>query len=231
MTDTITIESRYNGPPNSGNGGYVSGMLARLIEGPAEATLRIPPPLDKPLQVKRDGTALSLWDDDILVAEAKPATIEIDIPAAPSLDEANDAATRYSGFKLHAFPTCFVCGPDRDEGDGLRLFTGSVNGGSLVASPWLPHDNLYDEADNLKPEFYWAALDCPGAFSLDEGTMAVLGRMTASIEAPVVCGVPHIAIGWHLESDGRKHYTGTAILNQEGVICARAKQIWIELKS
>jgi len=48
---SIIIDRRYCGPPNSGNGGYVCGRLARHIEGGAEITLRAPPPLDKPLDV------------------------------------------------------------------------------------------------------------------------------------------------------------------------------------
>jgi hypothetical protein len=37
---TMTIARRFRGPPNSGNGGYVCGMLARHIAGAAEVTLR-----------------------------------------------------------------------------------------------------------------------------------------------------------------------------------------------
>ncbi len=48
---SIIIDKRYCGPPNSGNGGYVCGRLARYIPGGAEVTLRAPPPLDKQLDV------------------------------------------------------------------------------------------------------------------------------------------------------------------------------------
>jgi hypothetical protein len=39
---TMTIPHRFRGPPNSGKGGYVCGMLARNIAGAAEVTLRAP---------------------------------------------------------------------------------------------------------------------------------------------------------------------------------------------
>ena len=42
---SITIDKRYCGPPNSGNGGYVCGLLANHIGASAEITLRVPPPL------------------------------------------------------------------------------------------------------------------------------------------------------------------------------------------
>src|SRR6267154_1295695 len=66
MTSVI-IDKRYCGPPNSGNGGYICGRLARHIPGGAEVTLRAPPPLDRPLDVAamddgswelRDGAAV-----------------------------------------------------------------------------------------------------------------------------------------------------------------------------
>jgi hypothetical protein len=54
----IIIDKRFCGPPNSGNGGYVCGRLARHIPGAAEVTLRAPPPLDTPLDAvaTNDGT-------------------------------------------------------------------------------------------------------------------------------------------------------------------------------
>ena len=48
---TTTIQRRFCGPPNSGNAGYVCGMLARHITGAAEVTLRAPPPLETELDV------------------------------------------------------------------------------------------------------------------------------------------------------------------------------------
>ena len=32
MSDTVTIASRFNGPADSGNGGYSCGLLAAFIE-------------------------------------------------------------------------------------------------------------------------------------------------------------------------------------------------------
>ena len=47
---SITIDKRFRGPPNSGNGGYVCGLLAGHIDGrSAEIALRAPPPLARPL--------------------------------------------------------------------------------------------------------------------------------------------------------------------------------------
>ena len=48
---TMTIARRFRGPPNSGNGGYVCGMLARHIPGAAEVRLNAPAPLETGLSV------------------------------------------------------------------------------------------------------------------------------------------------------------------------------------
>lgn len=48
---SISVPRRYNGPLDSGNGGYCSGLVAGLVEGPAEVSLRSPVPLDTPLEV------------------------------------------------------------------------------------------------------------------------------------------------------------------------------------
>ena len=41
---------------------------------------------------------------------------------------------RYAGADDHPFPGCFVCGPDRAEGDGLRLFPGGLGPGRTACT-------------------------------------------------------------------------------------------------
>ena len=48
----IFINKRFNGPPNSGNGGYVAGLIAKEI-GNAVKKLVAPPPLEKKLLLKK----------------------------------------------------------------------------------------------------------------------------------------------------------------------------------
>ena len=69
----VLIPRRFNGPPASANGGYTAGLLARYIGGPAEVSLRSPPPLDTALEIKRDGERVLLCHRERLVAEAEPA--------------------------------------------------------------------------------------------------------------------------------------------------------------
>ena len=103
MSKTLTIEGRFNGPVGSGNGGYTCGLLARELGGEAEVTLRLPPPLDRPLALMREEERICLFDGDQLVAECRPGHVDVDPPAPPSFAEAEAAARRYPGFVSHPF--------------------------------------------------------------------------------------------------------------------------------
>jgi hypothetical protein len=215
---TVTIDPRFNGPPGSANGGYTCGVLAGLLGGPAEVTLRRPPPLDRPLDVDRADGALRLLD-----GEALPADVDLVPPAPVDVEAAARAAARYPGFERHAFPTCFVCGPARAEGDGLRIFAGPVDRGDVFAAPWTaPPD--------VALELVWAALDCPGAIAVgfpDRGE-TVLGRLAARVERVPAPGDRCVVVSWPLGEEGRKLYAGTALFSEAGDSLALARATWIE---
>src|SRR5262245_32036255 len=107
---SVVIDKRFCGPPNSANGGYACGMLANAIDGAAEATLRAPPPLDRPLELTRGAEGVAeLRDGATLVATARSVRLEVtDIPAV-TFDEAEDAAQRspYRDEQRHNLPACF----------------------------------------------------------------------------------------------------------------------------
>src|SRR5688572_25027720 len=108
----MIIESRYNGPPGTGNGGYSAGTFASAagLDAPAvEVTLRKPPPLEVPLTVTGGGEAVQVTDPEgALVAQLRPAVLGTDeVVPAVSWDEAVEASKGYPGFSIHPFPTCF----------------------------------------------------------------------------------------------------------------------------
>ena len=232
MTETVIIDRRFSGPTNSGNGGYVCGLLARAIEGSAEVTLHKPPPLARPLALEHtpDGQAL-LKDGVDIVAEAHPMKLELELPQPPDFAATSAASTDYIGFQQHYFPDCFVCGPARDQNDGLRIFAGLLPDSRIVAAPWVPDSSLADESGLVRPEYFWSALDCPGYFAISvaELPMALLGQMTAEIIQRVQPGSKNIVLGWEIGREGRKRYAGTAVFTETGTLCAKAKATWIEL--
>jgi hypothetical protein len=168
----VTIPAQFNGPDHSGNGGYVAGLMAQEAgAGTVTSTLRIPPPLDVALSWEHDthheGEIVRLLTGGgAVVGSAEPGSFVRDAPEAPSSDEAAAGLAAYPGFTHHPFDRCFTCGTSRDEGDGLRLFTGPVGEGR-VAGTWTPHAAFGDAGGDLDVPTTWAALDCPGGWAAD----------------------------------------------------------------
>jgi hypothetical protein len=228
--DVVVVKYRFRGPPTSANGGYVCGVIARSLDGPVEVTLRRPPPLNVQMRLSHllDGHA-SLDDGDGVIAEAVESQLELEIPPRPSILEVEQVAP-ILGPQDHPFPGCFVCGPERGTRDGLRIFAGLVIGKRLVAGTWRPDVSLLDdEAKWVRPEFVWAALDCPGGWALlafgGLGTL-LLGRFTARLLLPVSVGDRYIVIGWPIGGDGKREWAGSALFTETGDLVAYAKAIW-----
>lgn len=227
MQAPTVIGSRFNGPPSSGNGGYSCGVVAEGIDGIAQVRLRVPPPLDRALSLESDGRSSVLRDGDLVVGEAVAAELDLAVPGFPGWDAAEEAAKGYVGFDDHPFPTCFVCGPERAVGDGLRIFAGSVDG-HLYAAPWIPHESLATEDGAIGRRYVWAALDCPSFFSNPGAPPALLAQLTAEISRVPEVGEPIVAIAWPIETEGRKHHAGSALATADGELIGRARALWIE---
>ena len=239
MTETLTIEPRFNGPPDSGNGGYSCGRLAQFVEGPAEVTLRLPPPIGRPLEVERgDNGGAVLRDGDTVVAEARPIELDAHVPSPVDPSEADLAAedSPFLDVNAHPFPTCFVCGPKRTPGDGLCIFAGPVAQRDVFAAPWTPHPGLAGEDGQLPSEIVWAALDCPTSAPVandwSDGLSApiVLARLAVRILGRVRAGRRHTIVSWPIAFDGRKRHAGAALHSGGGELLAVSRALWIELK-
>jgi len=218
--ENITIDPRYRGPLTSGNGGYTAGRLAAYVDGPAEVTLRLPPPLERPLHVAPDDGRVLLLDGEQVVAEARPASPDLDPPEPVTVEEATEAASRHVRFGGETFSECFSCGIRPD--DGLSIHAGPVAGRDAHAAPWTAHE--------VSPEVIWAAIDCSGAYAVGgpgRGEV-VLGRMTAEIRRLPGEGEQCVVVAWPLGEDGRKLQAGTALLAADGECLALARQIWIQ---
>jgi hypothetical protein len=230
MVETVIVQKRFNGPLDSGNGGYCAGLAAGLLDGAVEASLRRPVPLDTPLDVRcEEESTVQLLDGDGLVVEAHSVPgIELAVPAAVSVDEAREATSHYRAPAEGVFSHCFVCGRARE--DAFGVFAGAVEGRDVVASPWTPPAWTVGDDGACRPEFVWAVLDCPTYFALYSSgdlPLSVLARLTARIDAPVITGTEHVVIGWPIEKDGRKHHAASAVLSADGRVLAIARALLI----
>ncbi len=229
----VIIESRFNGPDGSANGGYACGAVAAFMPGITTVRLGAKPPLDTPLDVATTDDGVELRHGETVVARARPGVLALDdVPPPPALARARAAEPLYTGFKAHTFPRCFVCGPQRGEDDGLRLFPGRVEGRDLVACPWTP-SAAFAEAAEVDPRFVWAALDCPSFYGLGipYDRLYLLGEMTAELRAPLKPEQSYVVYGWGRHIEGRKHFAGAAIADASGTVLAHARHVWIEVRS
>lgn len=227
----IVIPGRFNGPPTSAHGGYTVGTVLRLLgESAGRVRLRQPPPLDRPL--RWNGAELLAGDE--VVATGAPldgGESPVEVPSPVLLDAARLASEQYPGFDQHAFPTCFGCGPRREEGDGLRLFAGPVEGRAVVATPWVPHPSLLRDG-TIPIEVVCASLDCPGAWSMlggMDGAVVLLGTMEVTVLGDVTVGEPHVAMGWRIGDKGRKLFCGSALHTADGDLVGWSHQTWIRI--
>jgi hypothetical protein len=232
---TVVFSEQFRGPPRSGNGGYVAGVLAGFLSpGPKQAvqvTLRAPAPLEQPLALECAGDTHRLVQGEKRIAEALLVPFEIAIPQPASWDQAcaaREHAAR-SGSARNSHPVCFCCSTALPTNRGLHVQCYAVAGLGQVAGPWIC-DPSFAAADGRVPaELVWTALDCPGQMAwVAEGNRRVglLGRMTARLVHPVDAGARTVIIGWTMGAEGRKFESGTALFDAQGTLCAYAKATW-----
>ncbi len=234
---SITIDRRFRGPPHSGNGGYSCGRLAAFVDGDAEVTLHKPPPLARELQVVAGAEgALGLYDGERLIATARPAEVTVTPPVRPGFEAAQAASSRTFPPETHKLPMCYVCGPDRAHGDGLRIHCGPLDlqagWDGVVAAGWIPEDYMADESGAVAPEFAWAALDCPTAYAMASGEgfpSILLGRQAVRIERRPRPGERCVVTAWQTGQDGRKFWSEGALLDAAGATLAACRATWIEV--
>lgn len=165
----VVVAYQFRGPPNSGNGGYVCGLIGKEVAGPATVTLRALIPLDTPLDLDIGKQSVRLVArDGTLIAEATRATSDLpEPPIAPTLEQARAAGSRCPVIEKPFHPPCFTCSSIREEGDGLRILPGQVEGAAegVIACVWTPNP-AFARPDGLIPaEIVWASLDCPGSLA------------------------------------------------------------------
>lgn len=218
----MLIPARFNGPPGSGNGGWSAGAFAVAagagVGGATfEVTLRVPPPLETPLELT-DGAVHA--PDGTLVAGIATVDGAGSAVGVVPYDDAVAASAAYPGFVAHPFPTCYVCGPDRGAGDGLRIFPGRLPDGR-TAAPWTV-------PGAVSVQTMWAALDCPGGWAvLGAGRVYVLGRIAAAVDALPAPGTGCVVVGAGTATQGRKAEVRSSVYGPDGDLLATAKATWI----
>ncbi len=230
----MIVEQQFHGPPQSGNGGYSCGLIAEQLDFTAEISLRQPIPLDTPLELQQqpDGS-YQLLAQEALIATLRPSELALELPPPISFQAASHASQHYIGHQQAlAYPSCFVCGPQRAKGEGLHIFAGPVADTPYYAAPWQPAAHLADATGQIPLRFIWAALDCPGAYAAmgQKAKNLLLGRMCAQAYRPLPPLCDTLVMAWCISQEGRKSVVGTALFNTHNQCIAAAQATWIEVK-
>ncbi len=232
MQQSVFIASRFNGPPNCGNGGYVGGVIAQNLKGPVEVSLKAPTPLERTLLLNTEGDTATLLDGDKVIGVGVALERDLDAKALPvnmMLADSPLDGPEMEG-KFQPFSNCFVCGAERSQGDGLCLESRCLEGHTgVVAAEWILDPSFAGEDGFIDPVYVWAALDCPGYFSCAAGEAALLAKYTVDIIAPIKAEGKAIVLGWDKTEDrtGRKRLCGTALYRPDGTLIAKAEGLWI----
>lgn len=235
MFEPFELPAHLNGPPDSANGGIACGEAAVRLGEDAEVTLRRPPPLRQLMTVVETEAGLEFHSRaGALIASARRVRLDLRVPPPVDRDRAQAAGERYAGFREHAFPTCFTCGPARRPDEALCLCPGPVTPGTKepVACVWTPHAHSADpeRTTHVQGRHLAAAIDCPGAWSIMPADEAVvLGRMHLALRARPRIGEPCVVMGWALGREGRKYYAGTSAHGEDGRLLALSRQTWIAI--
>lgn len=219
----MRVARHLNGPPDSGQGGYVAGSLSVRLPGRgADVWLRGPIPLETDLAEPLTEQHIELRDGDRLIAEADAVEVVADpVPFVP-LERARAASRDFAGAVPSVYNSCFSCGWERS--DGLRVYPGPVAEG-LVACVWEPRGLIAEE-------WIWSALDCVSgwAWPMVESPL-VTGRLTGGIllDEPLDPVGPYVAVGVQLEQSGRKHISASALFTAGGLRVAAIRGTWLSI--
>jgi hypothetical protein len=221
--NVLMVDERHNGPPNSGNGGWTSGLIAAFItDGTPEITLHKPPPLLAPLTVVPAADGLRVVD----AAEAVIATgrrREADIEPVPpvSLAQGRGSIRELSGTRHTSLSYLFRMRPAaaRRPADLPGALARGRHGGGLRGA------RGHRRRDGV------GGAGLPGRLDRDQR------------RAPMVCwaGWPwrstscpspaRSASSWgrDVRRDGRKALVRTTLYGADGRLCARAEATWIAI--
>lgn len=227
----LEIPGRFNGPLDSGNGGYCSGVVAELVGGSTEVSLRSQAPLDRPLAVEEgDGgrggcsTARRWWRRGGRRAWSNSTSRTGRSRRAAGRDRALPRPVRrpiLPLLRLRPGARGLARRPRR-KGRGTRPGRVHLDAAKL--------DGSNDSA--VRPEIVWGVLDCPTYFLLRRpprrGAQHQLpGSLRGAARRPVLAAREHVVIGWSIEAEGRKRRADSAVLTADGETLAVADALLV----
>ena len=236
--DTFSIPRQFCGPPFSSNGGYFCGIVASFFDRPVEIRLKAPPPLDTEMTIQRESDKARVFALGKLIAEVRPSDVQPKPAPYISMEDAIRCSnTGLEGSRInHPFPGCFVCGPDRSEGDGMHVFTGPKTGTPLYGAKWHAHPAWSSNGTDIDAHYVWSALDCPSsgpAFSTSvtpgSNVAYVLGTLSIHIHQLPKVGNDYAIVCATDESHERLYRTRVSLYASDQSLLATGAAVWVQV--
>jgi hypothetical protein len=231
----IRVGTWFQGPTESGQGGWTAHRLATAIGEPVTVAIRRAIPLDI------DMTIIAVDDGWHLVDPAQPSepvliATRSDLifadTTAVSINSAADARTRFPLHNEHPVPECFSCGTNADS---MRVHSGPLADGRW-ATDWTVPDWAVNAAGTVDEGALWAAIDCAQAWYAGNAggrRHSVTVQLAVEVLEPLEPGVTYSLGAWNgtydTEWDGRKRGAGGAVFAANGTCVARSSSFWIAI--
>lgn len=241
---TIRIGGWFQGPTDSGQGGWTAHRLVSAISQratrrpvrPLTTAIRAAIPLDVDLAVVElddrwelrapDGSLIMLaseWDPTF--ADTDPVTV----------DDAREARRRFTDTVVeHPVPSCFSCGRTPDS---MGVHAGPLaDGTDRFATDWTVPDWAVGRDGTVDAGSVWAAIDCCVAWWVGwsrERRTALTVQYAVDELRPLIPGSTYSLVGWSgdhdPEWDGRKRHGASAAFDSEGRCVARSVSFWVSV--
>lgn len=233
-SDVVRLPAAWCGPDGIGQGGVTAGLVASgLWDGPVEARLHAPAPLDTEMVVFRDddGARTLVAGDRTIATVRRVAAVDGTPPAALDLDAARSVTGALS--HRNVFGRCLICGHERD--DSLRVWPGPrPDGVPGVAAAFDVRDAQFLGPDDgtLAPPFVFGALDCTSGFAVLHDSadgVVITGTMQVQLHGPVPADEPVIATAQVAGRGRRTWRVDAAVRGPDGALFARAHVVWVEI--
>lgn len=238
MNAPIRIESRYQGPTGSGQGGWTANRFAERIGVPVAVSILAPIPLETDLWVdadaagaqwslidgSQDGTIMTATPSGPIIAETTP----VDIEAAAA------ARRRFAHLdERHPVPFCFSCGLQTDS---MAVHAAALADDDRYGTDWTVPGWAVAPGGAVDHGALWAALDCTSAWyvchSRGERT-AFTVRFAAEVVEPLEAEQTYALVAWSgaagADWDGRKRHAAAAAFSSAGSCVAKAESLWVSV--
>ena len=231
----VVIGRRFNGPPDSANGGYACGVLARFLPSRRRshcACRRRSAAARRTLRRGGRGAACSTATPSSPKAGRRTA-IEVEPPARPSFDEAVAAGCSPPVARRSPSALGLLRLQPRSAATGVSRVAWSRSPAptAVTQRSFVPDAERRRGRPGLAGgRLGRARLPQLPAGPMERGPVALLGRMAASREREIRAGERLVAVGWSLGGGRAQAHSASALLDANGDVVARARATWIELR-